>query len=143
MTCAPPGPSVRSTGLAALVSIAVGACSLNESKPVEENRYPDDYKTQILDLLRRQLDDPTNIRDAYVADPSMKAYQFSPRYVACIRFNARNSTGQYAGTKDMAAFFVAGEITQIVDANRELCGNAPYQPFPELQKLCGEKTCKS
>ena len=65
------------------------------------------------------------------------------RYVACLRYNAKDEFGKYAGSKDKVAFFYAGQITQLVDASRELCGNAAYQPFPELQALCRSLDCKS
>ena len=63
------------------------------------------------------------------------------RYIACIRFNGKNKDGQYTGSKDMAAYFVTTRLTQIVNADREMCGNAAYQPFPELQKLCRTAVC--
>jgi hypothetical protein len=129
--------------LAVLLAIVLGGCAGDGQRKTNENTFPPDYRTDILKELHRTLDDPAGIRDAYIAEPVLKTYQTNPRYIACLRFNARDKTGEYAGSKDVAAFFVSGRLTQILPATRELCGNAAYQPFPELQKLCRELVCKS
>jgi hypothetical protein len=121
-------------GMVALVAITVGGCANNQVKPVDENIYPADYRTQIVDRLRLLLDNPNNILDAYVAEPVLKTPQGTPRYIACVRFNAKDRSGNYRGSKDMAAYFFAGKINQVVDASAELCGGAFFQPFPELQR---------
>jgi hypothetical protein len=123
-------------GLIALIAVAACACSSTGDKDpkLEENIYPASYKTQIAGLVRRQLEDPANIRDAYVAEPVLKTSSLTTRYVACFRMNAKED-GNYSGVKEKAAFFFNGQITQIVDATPALCGGALYQPFPELQKL--------
>jgi hypothetical protein len=115
--------------LAAVVAIMACACSPKEPK-IEENIYPTDYKAQIVKQMRLQSEDRLNLHDAYVAPPLMKAYQSAaPRYVSCIRFTVKDDS------KEMAAFFFSRGITQIVNATPELCANAAYEPFPELQKL--------
>lgn len=118
-------------GTAVLMVLAVCACAQEKPKKIEENIYPTDFKTQIADRVRAQLD-PQKIRDAYIAEPVLKTSLPTPRYVACLRFKAADSSGAYKD-KDMAAYFYAGRITQVVDSNAELCGNAPFQPFRELQ----------
>jgi hypothetical protein len=121
--------------LVALLAIALCACAERAEKKVEENIYPTGYKASILERISVQLADPIAIRDAYIAEPALKTQGAYTRYIACLRFNAKGSDGQYAGSKDMAAFFFNGKLTQIVDADRDLCGTAAYLPFPELQKL--------
>ena len=115
--------------LAVLVAVMACACSSKEPK-IEENIYPTDYKAQIVKQMRLQSEYRLNLRDAYVAPPLMKVYQSAaPRYISCIRFTVKDDR------KEMAAFFFSGGITQIVDAPPELCANAAYEPFPDLQKL--------
>lgn len=114
--------------LAAVVAVTAGACSSKEAK-IEENIYPTEYKAQIVKLMRNQSEYRLNLRDAYVAPPLMKAYQSSARYISCIRFTVKDES------KEMAAFFFSGSVTQVVNAPPELCANAAYEPFPELQKL--------
>lgn len=108
-----------------------------------ENILPVNYRPKLIDILRERLDDPTNIRDAFIAEPALTPYGGVSRYVVCLRFNPRDAKGQYEGSKVWAAFYYAGQLTQLVAATPELCGKAAYQPFPELQKLCKTIDCKS
>jgi hypothetical protein len=148
MTSGHAGAGTRQVGLVALLVLALLAaalcgCAQNGPPKVEENVYPKDYRPGVVSLLRRKIDDPYGIREAYIAEPVLKSLPSgSTRYIACIRFNAKNKDEQYQGTKEFAAYFFAGELTQVVDAGRELCGNAAYQPFPELEKYCREQVCK-
>jgi hypothetical protein len=120
--------------LAAILAVTVCACSSDKDKKIEENIYPTDYKPQILKYLRFNLDDASNIRDAYLAQPVMKVYRETPRYIACVKFNAKDRRGEYEA-KEVTVFFFNGTVTQFVETTPELCANAAYQPFPELQKL--------
>jgi hypothetical protein len=134
------GVRIRTRGmwLAAVLSLGLCACESfisNKDKKVEENIFPKDYKNRIIDQLRLQLPDPRGVTGAYVAEPALKPRGAITRYIACLRFNAKDSHGEYQGNKDYAAFFYSGELTQIIDANREMCEGALYQPFPELEKL--------
>jgi len=47
----------------------------------------------------------------------------------------KGENGQYQGNKEFAAFYYAGQITQIVEATREMCENALYRPYPEIEKM--------
>lgn len=122
--------------------LILAACSGKpEEKKVEENVYPQNYRAEILDLLRKELPDPTGIRDTFLSDPALTNVGTTTRYVSCLRFDAKDGTGKYTGIREMAVYFYGGSITQMVKATPELCGKAPYQPFPELQKLCREVVC--
>ena len=126
--------------LALLLALA-GCSGKPEEKKVEENIYPQNYRTEILDLLKKELPDPTGIRDTFLSDPALTNVGSTTRYVSCLRFDAKDGTGKYTGIREMAVYFYGGSITQMVKATPELCGKAPYQPFPELQKLCREVVC--
>jgi hypothetical protein len=128
----------RTIGPAVAAALALCACSSftpEKEKPVEENLYPKSYKTAILDRLGAQLPDPKGIRAAFLAEPVLKPRDAGTRYIACIRFDAKDSRGRYQGNKEYAAFFYSGALTQIVDAPRELCDKSAYEPFPELERL--------
>lgn len=103
--------------------------------------FPTDYKKEILDTLTHTLDDPINVRDAFISDPMLTPIGKNQRYTACVRFNARNLKKQYVGSKDRIAYFYGGHLNQLVDATPEQCGNAAYKPFPELEKLCVGQKC--
>jgi len=120
-------------GAVALLALAICGCAKPEKpKPIEANVSPPDFRTQVADQVRRQLV-PSNIKDAYIAEPVLKTSLPTPRYVACVRFNSTDSNGAYKGNKSYAAYFYAGKITQVVDATVEQCDKAAFLPFPELQ----------
>jgi hypothetical protein len=119
----------------AFLAIALCACSSLGEKKIDENVYPADYKVRIREWLALQVTDPKSIRDAYIAEPALKARGAVTRYIVCLKFDSKNERGQYQGNKEFAAFYYAGQITQIAEATRETCENALYRPYPELEKF--------
>ena len=124
------------------LALLLGACaSQHRTDSTDEiNTYPASYKADIQAAIRVYLKDPTGIRDAAISEPVLKpaTVAMPARYVACLRFNAKQTATVYAGTKDVAALFLAGRFDQFIDAPKavqELCANATYTPFPELQNL--------
>ena len=132
-------------GIAAgLVALGLAACS-SSSKNVEPdaNIFPKDYKTEIMYTLQRELDDPTNIRDAFVSEPFLTQASREQRYAVCVRSNSRNINREYTGIKDRIGYFYAGHLNQLIEATPEQCGKAAYKPWPELEKVCfSDKGCK-
>jgi hypothetical protein len=132
---------LRIAGSITAVLAALGGCTLTQPK-VEENALPTEYKPRILEYLHGRLPDPTGVRDAFISEPALRPVDArTSRYVICVKFNAKEPGGQYAGSKEMAAVYYAGQLTHAIAGNRELCGGAAYQPFPELTKLCREIRC--
>jgi len=135
----------RTAGLCLLsiVILAVTACSSSSSKAPEENpnQFPANYKEEILNTMSRTLDDPTNIRDAYISEPVIRRAGIEERYIVCVRSNSRDVSKQYIGSKDRIGYFYAGHLNQLVEATNGQCANAAYKPFPELEKLCQAKKC--
>lgn len=127
--------------LAAALAMALAACSTKAPEVVDPNLFPTNYKNEILDTLTHSLDDPTNVHDAFISDPVLTPIGTNQRYTVCVRFNARDLSRQYVGSKDRVAYFYGGRINQLVEATPEQCGNAAYKPFPELEKLCLAKKC--
>ncbi len=119
-------------GTAVLLAAAMCACAQDKPKPIEADIFPADYRIQVADQVRRQLK-PRNVRDAYIAEPELKTFLPTPRFVACVRFKAMDASGAYKGDKLFAAYFYAGKITQVVDATVEQCEKAAFLPFAELQ----------
>jgi hypothetical protein len=88
------------------------------------------------------LPDPTGVREAFIAEPALRT--ISPgtqRMVVCVKFNAKDDRGRYSGSKELAGIYYTRQLSHLVNATRELCGGAVYQPFPELEKLCREIRC--
>jgi hypothetical protein len=139
-------------------SVALGGCAgpsgyLSESQRKAEeakNIVPENYKADLLAFMRTYLNDPENVRSAALSQPQKIELGEADRYVACLRFNAKNSTGKYTGAKDSLAIFVAGKFDRLVELGRsgaspdealrnkplrDFCAAATYQPFPELERL--------
>ncbi len=99
--------------------------------------YPQNYKSEIVALMRTYLNDPTDVRNAYVSEPVQRTLDGVSRYAACVRYDAKTSRGGYAGSRDSMVLFRAGRLDRIVDneAVRQQCREASYAPFPELQQI--------
>jgi hypothetical protein len=96
---------------------------------------PVNYRADILSFMRTYLNDPTRVRGAFVSEPELRTIEHMDRYAACLRYNARKSDGQYAGSKDSLVLFRDGRLDRIVDNGREQCKDAAYRPFPELEQM--------
>lgn len=125
---------------AALVTLA--ACTGSKEVEPEPNVVPATYKQEILDTMLRVLDDPTNVKDAFITDPilSVAPGGRDQRYIVCIKYNPRINR-QYAGNRERLATFFGGHLNQLVETGLEQCAKAAYRPFPELEKLCLAKKC--
>ena len=139
---------MRALALSMAVSVAVvlGGCATETGPSASElkarwdaeNVYPQGYRQDLLAFLRTYLNDPSQVRSASVSQPQLKYIGPGDRYVACVRYNARNSDGKYVGSKDGAAIYVAGKLDRFIDTSkdvRELCKEVAFVPFPELERL--------
>ena len=132
--------------MAVSVAVALGGCATETGPSASElkarwdaeNVYPQSYRQDLLAFLRTYLNDPSHVRSASVSQPQLKYIGPGDRYVACVRYNARNSDGKYVGSKDGAAVYVAGKLDRFLDTPkdvRELCKEVAFVPFPELERL--------
>ncbi len=131
--------------LALVAVLMVGGCTTEVGpSPAElkaqweaQNIVPQNYKNDLLAFLRTYLNDPTHVRAAAVSQPVLKTVGPGERYIACVRYNARVD-GKYAGAKDGAAIYVSGKLDRFLDGPKdvkEICKDAVYAPFPELETL--------
>jgi hypothetical protein len=124
-----------------LLAVALQACGTYEGhypqgvEKGEPNIPPQNWRADSLAFLRSWLNDPVGIRDAAIAEPELKSIGGTQRYVVCVRFNARKSGGGYEGVKDRQIVFLAGRLDTMIEARKDACATARYQPFPELEKL--------
>jgi hypothetical protein len=124
--------------LAVTLAIAVAGCSLNTKVPqapaVDPNLYPQNYRKVVAIFLSQQLLDRADFRGARISALALKPVGGeNPRYVVCLVFNGN------AEIKNKMAIFLGGDITQFVDSTPVQCGDAVYQPFPELEQTLPEK----
>ena len=129
----------RSVGLrwlALAVSLALAGCNAewlnSRDRAVQANTQPPgpSYKADIVAFMRTYLNDPVGVRDAFISEPALRSLEGADRYAVCLRYTPRN-----ASSKDSLVLFRDGRLDRIIDAARETCKDAAYQPFPELQRL--------
>jgi hypothetical protein len=134
-------PGLLLTGL-----LALGGCTTDlgptpsdlKAQWEAQNVYPQNFKTDLLAFLRTYLNDPTHVHGASVAQPALKDHGPGQRYMVCLRYNARDNTGVYMGMKTGVAVYVSARLDDFIDQPKqvkELCKDAVYAPFPELEKL--------
>ncbi|ETR75657.1 signal peptide protein [Afipia sp. P52-10] len=97
--------------------------------------FPVNYRADLLAFLRTYLNDPTNVRDASISEPVQRFIGGANRYVLCVRYDTRDSSGHYTGTADRAALYLDGRFDRMIEKPQDLCPATAYAPFPELEKL--------
>ncbi len=127
-------------GLCAAATVA--GCLTDHAREGGEARgavLPENYKAEIIAFMRTYLNDPTNVRDAFIAEPVMKPVGGRSQYAVCVRYNAKNAEGRYAGSRDGLAVFERGRFDRMVDqfpkGTPHPCADADYKHFPELEAL--------
>lgn len=103
-----------------------------------QNVYPEGFKKDLLAFLRTYLNDPSHVRAATVSPPQRKTAGSGERFIVCVRYDARNSDGEYTGVKGGYATYVSGKLDRYFDVPNEvaaMCKDIAFAPFPELEKL--------
>jgi hypothetical protein len=136
---------LRNAGLrfAALAfSLALAGCNSEwlgaRDRAISANTTPPgpNYKADIVAFMHTYLNEPTGVRDAFISEPALRPLENANRYSVCLRYTARKGPGEpYAASKDSLVLFREGRLDRIVDAAKEACKDAAYQPFPELEQL--------
>jgi hypothetical protein len=57
------------------------------------------------------------------------------RYTVCVRYNAKDVDGRYAGIKQGMVVYTRGRFDRFVPQPHGPCDEAEYKPFPELEAL--------
>jgi len=131
---------LRFTALAC--SLALTGCNSEwigaRDRAITANTTPPgpSYKAEVVAFMRTYLNDPTGVKDAFISEPALRSLESVDRYSLCLRYTARKGPGQpYAASKDSLVLFREGRLDRIIDAAREACKDAAYQPFRELEQL--------
>lgn len=122
-------------GVAALGGCAGPPPEMHFSSDRNPQIYPSNYRTDTLSFMRTYLNNPSQVREAAISEPVLRTLGGRERYVACLRYNARDSANRYTGTSDRLAVFFEGRFDQLVEKAAELCSGATFAPFPELERL--------
>jgi hypothetical protein len=130
-----------------LVATALGGCSGagpslgfgSKSAPppavTDPNVFPAKYRTEVVDFMRTWLNNPNNVKDAFITEPVLRPVAGVPHYIACVRYNPRGVDNRYEGPQERYAIFLGGRLTQFLPENPSLCAGLPYQRFPELEAM--------
>jgi hypothetical protein len=127
-------------GLCAAAGLA--GCLTDQPRDGGEARgavVPENYKAEIIAFMRTYLNDPANVRDAFITEPAIKQVGGRSQYAVCVRYNAKNTDGKYAGSRDSLAVFERGRFDRMIDqfpkGTAHPCAGAEYTHFPELEAL--------
>jgi hypothetical protein len=127
-----------------LLPVALAACAgsdevksitYTDDRGVSNQPFPNNYKSEVLSFLKTYLNNPAGVRDAVMAEPVQRVVGGRLRYVSCLRFNARDSGGNYREPRERAILYVDGRLDRIIENASDPCAGAVYAPFPELEKM--------
>jgi hypothetical protein len=128
-----------------ILPIALAACAssddssrsfslFGDSKDIPQS-FPNNYRTELLAFLKTYLNNPVGVRDAALGEPAMRDVNGKMRYVACLRYSARESDGSYREPRERAVLFLNGRLDRMIEKGGELCAGVAMSPFPEMEKL--------
>jgi len=123
-----------------LLPVLLAACADGRSFSLFGDRdtpqsFPENYRPELLAFMKTYLNNPVGVRDAALGEPVMRDVNGRTRYIACLRYSARESDGSYREPRDRAVLFVNGRLDRMIEKGGELCTGVALAPFPELEKM--------
>ena len=112
-----------------------GGISFTDDRGVANQPFPTNYRIDLLAFLKTYLNNPVGVRDAMMAEPVQRTVGGRLRYVSCVRYNARDFNGKYAGPQERGVMYVDTRLDRVIENPGEVCAGANYVPFPEMEKL--------
>ena len=135
----------RHFALLMLLLLPLGACAGGSGEEMYFSRprnpdaaqpFPVNYVAELLAFLRTYLNDPTNVREASISEPVQRHVAGTRRYFLCVRYNARDSSGQlHRQSSDRAALYLDGRFDRLIEKSQDFCPAPTYAAFPELERL--------
>ena len=127
-----------------MLPIALAACAggdesrsfslFGDGKDIPQS-FPNNFRPELLAFMRTYLNNPVGVRDAALGEPVMRDVNGKMRYVACLRYSARESDGSYREPHERAVLFVNGRLDRMIEKSGELCAGVALSPFPDLEKM--------
>lgn len=121
--------------LAACAGEGPGSMTYTDDRGTAVQPYPANYKPELLAFMKTYLNNPVGVKEAVLAEPVQRSVGGRLRYVVCLRYNARDSDGNYRGQRERAVLYVDARLDRIIEDASEVCAGAAYVPFPELEKM--------
>jgi hypothetical protein len=122
-------------------TLLLAGCASIDSETKAGNAYPANYREIVRDYVLSHFRDPYSIRDPFIAPPKLAmgpmllptAGMVTPWFV-CVRANAKNAFGAYAGATPTVLAVYAGRVDNAFEgpAWASECSDAKYEPFPEI-----------
>jgi hypothetical protein len=109
-----------------------GPISFTADRGVSEQPFPTNYRTEIVAFMRTYLNNPVGVHDGVIAEPVQRTVGGRLRYVACIRYSAKDTDGNYRPARERALVFVDGRLDRLMENAAEPCAGVSYGPFAEL-----------
>lgn len=128
--------------MALTAGLALTGCAGGDAATTATEPAPVNYRQAAAAHIRQTFFDPYSIRDAEIAPPkrgagpSLNADGFKTPWVVCVRANAKNRMGAYAGRKVTALAFSGNAVVNAWDEaqySQMVCGEVTYEPFPEIE----------
>lgn len=94
---------------------------------------PANYRAAVAAHVKATFVDPYSIRDASISAPIAGTSLMGPVWTVCMRANAKNRLGAYAGLKETSFTFRDGQIMADDQYAAITCAAAAYEPFAEVR----------
>jgi len=126
------------------IAAATSACSSKDKDVVEANKFPADYKGEIVATLRKLFEQSETVKvsGAFVSEPALTKLGKDQRYIVCVRYTGHGLNPGEIGKATRVGFFYGGHLNQLIPANEGQCDKAAYKPFPELNAFCIGRGCR-
>ena len=76
--------------------------------------FPDNFRGDMLALMRSYLNNPVGVRDASMAEPAQREVGGRQFYVSCLHFTPRETDGTYKVMRERAVIFVNGRADRVI-----------------------------
>lgn len=115
--------------LAALLGAVLCGCQTDQPQPASV--IPPDHKAAIIAAKGQLWKDPDSIKSASITSPRR---HMGMMWHVCVRSNAKNSFGGYAGEKDMLiGLYDDGRQPSVLMTDAGGYCEYPHEPFPEIE----------
>lgn len=109
----------------------LGACQSDQQATAAAAPSPPDAKAMILHSKAMLWKDPDSIKSASITAPRR---HLNFMWHVCVKANARNGFGAYAGEKDMLiGLYDDGKLPAVLMSDGTGYCDYPHEPFPELE----------
>jgi hypothetical protein len=121
--------------LAACAGDGPASMTYTDDRGLTSQPYPANYKPELLAFMKTYLNNPVGVKEAMLAEPVQRTVGGRLRYVVCLRYNARDTDGNYRGQRERAVLYVDARLDRIVEEASDTCAGAVYAAFPELERM--------